>query len=71
MKHIRDMNKSQLQRHVQSLWKEEEKLLRPYDCGQALAEHIGPSRIREVRLELEAIEVECGRRNRLAEMKQP
>ena len=65
MKNIRDMNKGQLRRHLRALWREEDRLLGPYDCGQALAEHIGPPRIREIRLELEAIETECGRRNRL------
>ncbi len=64
MKNIRDMNKGQLRRHVQSLWREEDRLLRPYDCGQALAEEIGPPRIRAIRLELADIETECGRRNR-------
>ncbi len=59
---IRDMSKGQLRRHVRSLWCEEDRLLEPYDCGQALAEHIGPPRIREIRLELEALEIESGRR---------
>ena len=67
MRNIRDMNKGQLKRHVQGLWREEQRLLGPYDCGQGLAEHIGPPRIREIRLELDAIEAECGRRNRLKE----
>ena len=62
MKNIQDMNKNQLRRHTQSLWREEDRLLAPYDCGQALAEHIGPPRIREIRLELESIEIECGHR---------
>ncbi len=70
MKNIRDMNKGQLRRHVQALWREEDRLLGPYDCGQALAEQIGPPRIREIRLELEALEAECGRRNRLAEARE-
>ncbi len=63
MKNIRDMNKGQLRRHVQSLWREQDKLLGPYDCGPALAEYIGPPRIREIHLELEAIEKECELRN--------
>ncbi len=62
MTSIQEMNKGQLRRHTQSLWREEDQLRAPYDCGQALAEHIGPPRIREIRLELEAIEIECGRR---------
>ncbi len=62
---IRNMDKNQLKRRIKSLWREQDKLLAPYDCGQQLAEYMGPGRIREVRLELEEIEAECGRRNRL------
>lgn len=59
---IKDMNKGQLRRHVHSLCREEDRLLEPYDCGQSLAEYMGPPRIREIRLELEALEIEAGRR---------
>ncbi len=59
---IRDRSKKQLRRRVEDLWQEDDRLLEPYDCGRELAEHIGPPRIREIRLELEAINDECGRR---------
>lgn len=63
MKNIQDMNKDQLRRYVRRLWAEDDRLLEYYDCYRTLAEHIGPARIREIRLELEAIEIECSRRN--------
>ena len=59
---IRDMSKGQLRRHVLSLCRKRDRLLEPYDCGQSLAEYMGSPRIQEIRLELEAIDNECGRR---------
>jgi hypothetical protein len=51
--------KRELRQKARALWKEEDRILDAYDCGRALAEHIGPPRLREIRLELEAMDEEC------------